>query len=151
GSRGRRAQSREAVEVRGREQRALGYRFHLVRLAAGPDPGVPHVPDLRGTARGTRLSRDYAGSTRENLPGERGARAFAERRGSEEINAARCDCARAGRVQRERAAAVSDLRAENAPAVPEPSRLERRLARVEEIFPVDRNAKPAGTANSIGK
>ena len=29
-----------------REQRAVGHRFDLVRLAAGPDPGLPDVPDL---------------------------------------------------------------------------------------------------------
>ena len=29
----------------GAGQRAVGHRLDLVRLAAGPDPGVPHVPD----------------------------------------------------------------------------------------------------------
>ena len=40
-----RARHRQAPEVRRRGQRAVGHRLDLVRLAAGPDPGVPHVPD----------------------------------------------------------------------------------------------------------
>ncbi len=37
--------ARQAAQVLRREQRALGHRLDLVRLAAGPDPGVSHFPD----------------------------------------------------------------------------------------------------------
>jgi hypothetical protein len=43
-----------------REQRALGHGLDLVRLAAGPDPGVPHVPDLEGAARQAWLPGNHA-------------------------------------------------------------------------------------------
>ena len=40
-----------------RGQRAVGHRLDLVRLAAGPDPGVPHVPDRRRAARASTATR----------------------------------------------------------------------------------------------
>ena len=48
--------TRQAPQVRRRGQRAVGHRLDLVRLAAGPDPGVPHVPDRRRAGRQARLS-----------------------------------------------------------------------------------------------
>ena len=41
------ARARQADQVLRRGQRAVGHRLDLVRLAAGPDPGLPHFPDLR--------------------------------------------------------------------------------------------------------
>jgi hypothetical protein len=64
--------------------------------------------------------------------------------GSQEVHAARRDCARAGCIPRKRAAALSDVRTENAQAVPEPARLERRRARtLSKNIPADRSAKSA--------
>ncbi len=70
-ARRRGACARQAPQVLRREQRALGHRLHLVRLAAGPDPGISHFPDRRRTAREARLSRDHAGAAREDLRAER--------------------------------------------------------------------------------
>ena len=48
----------QAVQVHRRGQRAVGHGLDLVRLAAGPDPGVPHVPDRgRACARSTATRR----------------------------------------------------------------------------------------------
>ena len=78
------ARAREALQVLRRGQRALGHRLDLVRLAAGPDPGVPHVPDLARAAREARLSRDHAGAAREGLRAERDPVVPGERGGGEE-------------------------------------------------------------------
>ena len=51
------ARARQAPRRGGRGQRPLGYRLDLVRLAAGPDPGVPHVRAHGGVAGTIRLSR----------------------------------------------------------------------------------------------
>ena len=50
-----RARLGQAAQVRRRGQRAVGDGRHLVRLAAGPDPGVPCVPDLARAAGDLRL------------------------------------------------------------------------------------------------
>ena len=57
-----RACARQAVQVLRPRQRPVGHGLDLVRLAAGPDPGVPHLPDRAGVARALRLSRDHARS-----------------------------------------------------------------------------------------
>ena len=49
-SRAGRARSRQAPEVLRSRQRALGHGLHLVRIAAGPDPGVPRLPDLAASS-----------------------------------------------------------------------------------------------------
>ena len=54
-----RARDGQAVQVHRRGQRAVGHGLDLVRLAAGPDPGVPHVPDRGGAAREARLPDDH--------------------------------------------------------------------------------------------
>ena len=59
------------LQVLRRGQRAVGHGLDLVRLAAGPDPGVPHVPDLARAAREARLPRDHAGAAREGVRAER--------------------------------------------------------------------------------
>ena len=53
-----------------RGQRAVGHGLDLVRLAAGPDPGVPHVPDLGGAARQARLPEDHAAAARQGVRAE---------------------------------------------------------------------------------
>ena len=55
-----RARTRQAPEVLRTGQRALGHGLHLVRIAAGPDPGLPRLPDRRrssASATATRRSR----------------------------------------------------------------------------------------------
>ena len=74
------ARAGQADQVVRREQRAVGHRLDLVRLAAGPDPGVPHFPDLRETARTARLSRDHSGAARKGLRPERRERVRSQRR-----------------------------------------------------------------------
>ena len=54
----RSARARQADQVLRREQRALGHRLDLVRLAAGSDPGVSHFPDRARAARQVWLPRD---------------------------------------------------------------------------------------------
>ena len=65
------ARARQALQVLRREQRALGHGFDLVRLAAGPDPGVPHVPDRARAARQVRISADHAAAAPEGVRVER--------------------------------------------------------------------------------
>jgi hypothetical protein len=48
GSRSGGAPHRQAPQVRRRGQRRVGHGLHLLRLAAGPDSGLPHLRDLRG-------------------------------------------------------------------------------------------------------
>ena len=50
-TRGGRAPARQAARPRGRGQRAVGHRRGVLRLAAGPDPGVPGVPDHASSSR----------------------------------------------------------------------------------------------------
>jgi len=47
------------VNAVGEDKRALGHRQHLVRLAAGPDRRISHVPDRAGTARQAPLCRAH--------------------------------------------------------------------------------------------
>ena len=64
-------QARQGVR---RVERALGHGLHLVRLAAGPDPGFPDVPDLARTARAARLSGNDSCTAREDFRPERARR-----------------------------------------------------------------------------
>jgi hypothetical protein len=77
--------ARETVEVLRRGQRPVGNGFHLVRFAAGPDPGLPRLPDRGRAARGARLSGDYPCDPGEDLRAERGDGLRFERGGSEEV------------------------------------------------------------------
>ena len=52
-----RARARQAARPRRRGQRAVGHRRGLLRVAAGPDPGVPGLPDLRAVPGAVRLPR----------------------------------------------------------------------------------------------
>ena len=97
----RRACARQARQVLRREQRALGHRLDLVRLAAGPDPGVPHFPDRARTAREARLSRDHAGAARQDLRAERDPDLRDQRGGSEEAHPQPTDVARERLAYRE--------------------------------------------------
>ena len=47
--------------------RFLGHRLHLVRLPAGSDPSLPHLPDRTGLTREVRLCGDHAGDSGEDL------------------------------------------------------------------------------------
>ena len=67
-----------------RGQRAVGHRLDLVRLAAGPDRGVPHLPDLAGVPRALRLRGNHAGAAREGVRTERCEGLRHQRGGSEE-------------------------------------------------------------------
>jgi uncharacterized protein len=59
-------------------QRPVGHRLDLVRQPAGPDPGLPQLPDRARAARAAWLPGDHAGDPRqgvrpqraEDLPGE---------------------------------------------------------------------------------
>src|SRR3546814_6162174 len=62
---------RQAGEAHRRGERALRFRLHLVRLAPGPDPGVPRFPDLRGVPGAARLPEDDRRAARANLWTER--------------------------------------------------------------------------------
>ena len=55
----------------GQDNVHLGNRLDLDRLAPGPDPGLAHLPDLRGVARPSRLSRDHARAAGEGLRPQR--------------------------------------------------------------------------------
>ena len=67
----RRACDGQTVQVHRRRQRALGHGLDLVRLAAGPDPGLPHVPDLGSAARQARLPEDHAAVARQGVRAQR--------------------------------------------------------------------------------
>jgi uncharacterized protein len=45
----------------GRGQHPVGHRFDLVRQPAGPDPGLPRLPDQRRVPRALRLPGDHPG------------------------------------------------------------------------------------------
>ena len=67
-----RARARQAAR-RGRGgQRPVGHRLDLVRLAPGPDPGVPHVRAHGGGPGAIRLSGADASSEAEDLRRQRG-------------------------------------------------------------------------------
>ena len=57
-----RARHRQTGQAPRRRERALGLRLHLVRLAPGPDPGVPHVPDRTETSATIRLPGNHGPS-----------------------------------------------------------------------------------------
>jgi hypothetical protein len=62
-----------ALDLRrpGRGQRAVGVRLHLVRLPAGPDPGVPHLPDLERIPGEVRLRSDDPAAAGAHLRAQR--------------------------------------------------------------------------------
>jgi hypothetical protein len=49
----------------------VGNRLDLVRLAAGPDPGLPHFPDFGGVSRQVRLPGNHAPASRQDIRIER--------------------------------------------------------------------------------
>ena len=69
-----RPSARQAADARRRGQRALGHRFDLVRLAAGPDPGVPQLPDRARADRAARLPDADARAQGQGVRPERRAR-----------------------------------------------------------------------------
>jgi hypothetical protein len=50
---------RQAGQALRPRQRPVGHRLHLVRLASGPDPDLPRLPDRPALARAARLRRDH--------------------------------------------------------------------------------------------
>ena len=113
----RRPPARQAAQARRPGQRALGHGFDLVRLAAGPDPGVPHVPDRGRADRGAWISAAHPGAQGQGLrpqrcPGlrRRGPRAEEEDRGRPD-RPQESGLPRAGRAD------LRDLRTEDRPRV----------------------------------
>ncbi len=80
------ARTRQALPLLRREQRALGHRLDLVRLAAGPDPGVPHLPDRARAAGEARLPGDHAGAARQGVRAERDEAVPDERGGGPQVH-----------------------------------------------------------------
>src|SRR5207302_4878705 len=104
----------------------------LVRLAAGPDPGVPYFPDRPRAAREARLRRDDTGVAREDLRTERSP-------------GLRCHACRAQGSAGARPA-LHDLRAQDAPRVPAAARAGPRLAELADFVLEDR---PGGCAELL--
>jgi hypothetical protein len=102
-----------------REQRAVGHRLDLVRLAPGPDPGLPDFPDLRGAAPTSRVSGNHSGAARQGLRPERRERVRNHPGGREAIYRTRLGRAEACELPRESRSALQNLRAEDAARVPE--------------------------------
>ncbi len=124
-SRQRRACAGEAVQVRWRRQCLMGHGLDLVRLAAGPDPGVSRVPDFRRARRKARLSEDHAGAARQGVRSQRLARVLDSGGRAEETSRRRQRRRRASRVSRARRSELHHVRAEDPPRIPEPERLGR--------------------------
>jgi len=108
----------ETLSLLRRGQRLVGHRFHLVRLAAGPDPALSHLPDFGGATGETWLPADHAGAAREGVRVERGAGVRGERGGGEEIRCAGQGGAGEACLPGAAGAAFQDLGAEDAAGIP---------------------------------
>src|SRR5262249_53074314 len=96
-------------------------------LATRPNPGVSHFPDFARTACAARLPRDHPGTACQDLWAKRDPALCDQHRRSEKAHPRRFHCRRASRLPRTSGAALSHLRAQDPPRIPEPAPLERRV------------------------
>ena len=106
-----------------------GVGLHLVRLPAGPDPGVPHLPDLERIPGEVRLRSDDPAAAGAHLRAQRRAGVRPRCRGSHPSRGRRRDRPGPRRVRAR--SALPHVRAENPGAVPAVARRARQPAGVE--------------------